>query len=71
VKRSKLALVSAFLGGLAVFDVILAPVLIHLGWVSPRFGFQWLFGLGMLEGLLAFLLGLGALAMRATQRRRG
>lgn len=72
MRRSKLAVVAAFLGGLGLFDVILGPVLIQLGWVSPRFGFQWLFGLGLLEGLLALLLGLGALwTTRARGSRRG
>ena len=60
-KRSIVAVVAGALGLLGIFDVILGPVLIHLGWVAPMFGFQWLFGLGLLEGLLALLLGLLAL----------
>lgn len=60
-RRSKLALAAAFVGALGLFDVALGPLLIHLGWVAPLFGFQWFFGLGLLEGLLALLLGLGAL----------
>jgi uncharacterized protein (DUF1499 family) len=58
MKRSKIALVAAFLGAVALFDVVLGPVLIHLGVVSPLFGFQWLFGLGLLEGIFALILGL-------------
>ncbi|MDX1648313.1 MAG: DUF1499 domain-containing protein [Myxococcota bacterium] len=60
-RRSWLAFAAAFLGGLGLFDVVLGPLLIQLGWVSPLFGFQWLFGLGLLEGVAALLLGLGAL----------
>jgi uncharacterized protein (DUF1499 family) len=72
VRRSKLALVAAFLGGLSLFDLALGPLLIHLGWVSPLFGFQWMFGLGLLEGLLALLLGLGGLwTTRAGSSRVG
>ena len=63
MKRSKIALVAAFLGAVALFDVVLAPVLIHLGVVSPIFGFQWLFGLGLLEGIFALILGLIGLYM--------
>ena len=48
MKRSKLALVAGVLGALGLFDVVMGPVLIHLGLVSPMFGFQWLFGLGLL-----------------------
>lgn len=61
MKRSKLALVAAALGALGVFDVVLGPLLIHAGVVSPIFGFQWLFGLGLLEGVLAGVVGLIAL----------
>lgn len=60
-RRSWLAFAAAFLGGLGLFDVALGPLLIHLGWVAPLFGFQWMFLLGLLEGLVALLLGLGAL----------
>ncbi len=61
MKRSVAAVVAGGLGLLGVFDVLLAPVLIHLGLVSPMFGFQWLFVLGLFEGLLALLVGLFAL----------
>ena len=59
--RSRLALVAAILGGLGLLDVVLGPALIHLGIVSPMMGFQWFFGLGLLEGLIALILGLIAL----------
>jgi uncharacterized protein (DUF1499 family) len=61
VKRSRLALVAAVLGALGVFDVLVGPLLIHLGVISPIFGFQWFFGLGLLEGVAALALGLVAL----------
>ena len=67
--RSKLAVVAGFLGVIGVLDVILGPVLIHAGVVSPMFGFQWLFGLGLLEGLLALVLG--ALALYTTRASSG
>jgi len=60
-RRSVAAVLAAGLGLLGLFDVVLGPVLIHLGWVAPLFGFQWLFLLGILEGLLALLIGLFAL----------
>lgn len=60
-KRSVAALVAGALGLLGLFDVVLGPVLIRLGWVSPMFGFQWMFLLGLLEGLLALAIGLFAL----------
>lgn len=59
--RSRLALAAAILGGLGVLDVVLGPALIHLGVVSPMMGFQWFFGLGLLEGILALVIGLIAL----------
>lgn len=72
MKRSKIALVAAFLGAVALFDVILGPILIHLGVVSPIFGFQWLFGLGLLEGILALVLGLvGLYTTRAASEAGG
>ncbi len=69
VPHSKLALAAAALGVLGIFDAAMGPVLIHLGWVSPMFGFQWLFGMGLLEGLVA--LALGVLALRATRPATG
>ncbi len=67
--RSKLALVAAVLGAVGLFDVIMGPALIHLGWVSPMFGFQWMFMLGILEGVVALILGL--LALWATRAGGG
>ena len=55
--QSKLALIAGLLGALAIFDMAMGPALIHLGWVSPMFGFVWLFGLGLLEGLVGLFLG--------------
>jgi len=57
-KRSWAATAAAILGALGIFDALAGPALIHLGLVSPIFGFQWFFGLGLLEGLLALLIGL-------------
>jgi uncharacterized protein (DUF1499 family) len=72
VRRSRLAFAAAFLGGLGLFDVALGPLLVQLGWVTPLFGFQWLFGLGLLEGAIALLLGLCALwTTRASAGRAG
>lgn len=67
--RSKLALVAGLLGILALFDIAMGPALIQLGWVSPIFGFQWLFGLGLLEGLVGLVLGL--IALRTTRASSG
>lgn len=60
-RRSVAAVLACALGLLGLFDVALAPALIHLGWVTPMFGFQWLFLLGILEGLLGLVVGLFAL----------
>lgn len=59
--RSRLALVAGVLGSLGLFHAILAPLLIHLGWVSPLSGYAWFFLLGLLEALIGLLLGLIAL----------
>ncbi|MCP3986163.1 MAG: DUF1499 domain-containing protein [bacterium] len=69
MQRSNLALVAGVLGALAIFDAIMGPVLIHLGLVSPMFGFQWLFLLGVLEGLASLVLGL--IALRSTRAGNG
>lgn len=69
MQRSKLALVAGVLGALALFDAAMGPILIHLGLVSPMFGFQWLFLLGALEGLMALVLGL--IALRLTRAGNG
>ncbi len=71
MQRSKLALAAAILGGVGLFDVVMGPALIHLGWVSPMFGFQWLFGLGLLEGVFALVLGLLALWRTRSASQRG
>jgi uncharacterized protein (DUF1499 family) len=65
MQRSRLAVVSGFLGALGVFDAALGPVLIQLGVVKPLFGFQAFFGLGLLLGLIALLLS--PFALRATR----
>lgn len=69
-RRSWAAVVAAALGALGVFDAALGPVLIHLGVISPIFGFQYFFGLGLLEGLLALLVGLFALFRTRSGRLR-
>jgi uncharacterized protein (DUF1499 family) len=72
MRRSRLAVVSGFLGALGVFDAVLGPVLIQLGVVKPLFGFQFFFGLGLLLGLVALLLSPFALrATRAAGTRSG
>jgi uncharacterized protein (DUF1499 family) len=65
MQRSRLAVVSGFLGALGVFDAVLGPVLIQLGVVKPLFGFQAFFGLGLLLGLIALVLS--PFALRATR----
>lgn len=60
-RRSWSAVAAAALGALGVFDAAVGPALIHLGAISPIFGFQYFFGLGLLEGLLGLLVGLFAL----------
>jgi uncharacterized protein (DUF1499 family) len=49
------------LGALGIFDILLGPALIHAGWVTPMFGFRWMFGLGVLEAVAGLVLGLAAL----------
>jgi len=65
MQRSRLAVVSGFLGALGVFDAVLGPVLIQLGVVKPLFGFQAFFGLGLLLGLIALVSS--PFALRATR----
>lgn len=71
MRRSRLALVAVALGLLGLFDAALGPILIHLGVISPIFGFQWFFGLGLLEGLVALVLGLLALFVTRGGRAGG
>ncbi len=54
-RRSSLA--AAFLAGLAWFHIAAGPLLAHLEWVDPIFGFMWLFCFGFLEGLVALVSG--------------
>jgi len=68
-RRSRLAVLAGALGVLGIFDILLGPILIHAGVVSPLFGFQWLFGLGLLEALLGLLLGV--LAVTRTRPESG
>jgi uncharacterized protein (DUF1499 family) len=69
MRRSRLAVTSGFLGALGVFDAVLGPLLIQLGAVSPLFGFQAFFALGLLLGLVALLLS--PFALRATRAAAG
>lgn len=69
MRRSRLAVTSGFLGALGVFDAVLGPLLIQLGAVSPLFGFQAFFGLGLLLGLVALVLS--PFALRATRAGSG
>lgn len=62
-RRSKIALLAAILGGLALFDIVLGPLLIKLGVLTPFQGFRFVFGIGVLEGLVALPLGLIGLFM--------
>ena len=61
MRRSRVAVVAGALGALGIFDILLGPILIHAGAVSPMFGFQWLFGLGLLEAIAGLVVGLLAL----------
>ena len=67
--RSKVAWLAAILGGLALLDVVLGPVLIKLGILSPLDGFRYVFGIGVLEGLVA--LPLGVIALYTTRAASG
>jgi len=69
MQRSRLAVVSGFLGALGVFDAVLGPVLIHAGAITPIFGFRNFFLLGALFGLIALLLA--PFALRATRAGSG
>jgi uncharacterized protein (DUF1499 family) len=60
-RRSRIALLAGALGALGIFDILLGPILIHAGVVSPMFGFQWMFGLGLLEAIVGLVVGLAAL----------
>jgi uncharacterized protein (DUF1499 family) len=60
-RRSRVAVLAGALGALGIFDILLGPILIHAGAVSPMFGFQWMFGLGVLEAIAGLAVGLSAL----------
>jgi uncharacterized protein (DUF1499 family) len=60
-RRSRIAVVAGALGALGIFDILLGPILIHAGVVSPMLGFQWMFGLGLLEAIAGLAVGLVAL----------
>lgn len=71
MQRSRLAVLCAFFGTLAVFMALLGPALIHLGALSPIGGFM-AFGLGLVAALLAVLLAPFALYVtRASGGRAG
>jgi uncharacterized protein (DUF1499 family) len=57
-RRSRIAFLAAILGGLGLLDIVLGPLLIKLGVLSPLNGFRYVFGVGVLEGLVALVLGL-------------
>ena len=59
-RRSRIAVAAGALGALGIFDILLGPILIHAGAVSPMFGFQWMFGLGLLEAIAGLVVGLFA-----------
>ena len=66
MRRSRIAVLAGALGALGIFDILLGPALIHAGVVSPMFGFQWLFGLGLLEAMAGLAVGLAALYLTRT-----
>ena len=71
MQRSRLAVVCAFFGTLAVFAALLGPALIHLGALPPIGGFM-VFALGLLASLLGLLVAPFALyATRASAGRAG
>jgi uncharacterized protein (DUF1499 family) len=71
MQRSRLAVVSGFLGALGVFDAVLGPVLIHVGVLRPIGGFLF-FVSGLAFGLFALVLSPFALgATRASAGRSG
>jgi uncharacterized protein (DUF1499 family) len=61
MRRSRIAVLAGALGALGIFDILLGPALIHAGVVSPMFGFQWMFGIGLLEAMAGLVAGLLAL----------
>ena len=66
MRRSRIAVLAGALGALGIFDILLGPALIHARAVSPMFGFQWMFGLGLLEAMAGLAVGLAALYLTRT-----
>jgi uncharacterized protein (DUF1499 family) len=64
-RKSRIAVVAGALGALGIFDILLGPILIHAGAVSPMFGFQWMFGIGLLEAIAG--LAVGVVGLRLTR----
>jgi hypothetical protein len=52
-----MAVVAAVFAGLAVIDLVLGPLLAGAGIVTPLVAFA-IFAIGLLEGLIALVLGL-------------
>ncbi len=71
MRRSRIAVLAGALGALGIFDILLGPALIHAGAVSPMFGFQWLFGIGLLEAVVGLAVGLFALYRTRAGAGRG
>ena len=71
MRRSRIAVLAGALGALGIFDILLGPALIHAGAVSPMFGFQWMFGLGLLEAVAGLAVGLFALYRTRAGAGRG
>jgi uncharacterized protein (DUF1499 family) len=71
MRRSRIAVLAGALGALGIFDILLGPALIHAGLISPMFGFQWLFGLGLLEAVAGLAVGLVGLYRTRARAGRG
>lgn len=71
MRKSRIAVLAGVLGALGIFDILLGPALIHAGAISPMFGFQWLFGIGLLEAVVGLAVGLFALYRTRAGAGRG
>ena len=71
MRRSRIAVLAGALGALGIFDILLGPALIRAGAISPMFGFQWLFGIGLLEAVVGLAVGLFALYRTRAGAGRG
>lgn len=71
MKRSRLAVAAGFCGGLGLFLAAAGPLLIWAGAISPIFGFSRFYLLGMLLGVAALPLALGALHTTRRAAARG